>query len=1441
MFPPPRRPRRRRRLRIAALCTAVMAAGLLAAPAATASGGTKAAGSGDGDAKKAPATSNTASHGAPDHVTDAGKDLPKGWRTSADRAVTLAPDSDGVHVLAADSTKAYRWRTVTTLVEPGFDSDLWTGNFCLADRSHAVVVYAPREFADTQELMERGAFTAIVDLDTGKVHKLAANASLAYFDPSCDPVAHTAAITQLTDDRTRVMTVDTRGATRSTATLDGEITSAVPDGDRLLAASGNKVVSISRTGRTSSVATASGTPYGIRADKGGGVDFLDSSGREERAHRVHAGHTTTLATGAVGTIGLAPAADGRVFLTGTPKTTAKLPAQVARVAADPQADLSTEGGLAVRDAVTPGLHTHVADRSSAATGPAPTAGHATLRATVTATGADLDFSAQVAPTAGAASGAATSPSLAGADKAHAQAASAATSSSTVDADRSCSIARNDPAAMALQPTPNQVEWAVDMAVRKDLTSGYLEQQSWRSAEGLGTSVDPQGMFPLPDLNTGGQIPSQVLLGILAQESNLWQATSHADPGEFGDPLIGNFYGTNIYAGTAGYDPDRIWKVDWDKSDCGYGVGQVTDGMRMAGRTKPGETALPADQQRALALDYTANIAYAARLLAQKWNELHTSSVHLAINDDDPSKMENWFAAVWDYNSGFNAPGTASNWGLGWYNNPANPIYPSTRHPFLDGNSYSDAAKPQQWPYEEKVEGWGAWPIDTGHSYDDSGNEQQKGDPGYGSAGYAAAWWTTDLQRSQVKPPIATFCATGVNDCDINDPPTCEVDHSGDPDCDTPHWWHASATWKPDCSSSCGHGQIRYVTLRHEPGRANPAPPPCDTSALPSGSVVVDDVPSGTPEPRCPVNTFADQGTFTFSFPEDEEGHYESREDLWEIGGGFDGHYWFSHGREPNNWDNLLETTGTWKPTSLPTRLYQVKAYMPFLGSKTKSALYQVDDGSGHHFSREVNQDSVTNGWVTVGYFQLGTGASVTLTNVTGDGSSGDTDVAYDALAFVPFQGTWQHHTFDAVSIFPSDIDLDTSTPSQIDSPMRNRGTLYDWAHSVTAGGRTWDNSGSLTGLTNFPVCVSGTRTGSCVGPAVASAASAWSAQVEAAGTDPGNSPSQADWMGFSNPTPPSTIDPDNSFTDDSSYKIKTHIDAQYVTGPDGKIVPGSEQVTDTDRTGNTDLAQFVLDFVHATVSDYGSLGVTLPDLSFTGTDPNSYGATGYVANPLATGVTPGQAYVERVQNDGIDSSGTCLDTKIVSGGSLGYRMLDAQDSTDANLSAWVNKLYSLALIGQVPQEVADAAGDMYNLFFKKASVTEGKLLGSFFNMAPPIWQDVSMAFCADGTVKPTHATDDIDDSPTMGLVFQSYMPDMYLYLDGHQVDESGHPSSGPVQRGDFALFSNIPGITGDPDQNAYGLCAVDLRGNGGNPWEIQALPENFPVGRPKAAEFCDGT
>src|SRR5262249_24424004 len=116
-----------------------------------------------------------------DRVLNPDRTLRTGWRTSKDRAVTVSGDETGLRVLVADAKQAYKWRTAATLSEPFFETDMWIGQACVTGSGRrAVVVYAPRQFTNKELLMQRGAFAAVVDLNTGAVTKLAERVSLAY-------------------------------------------------------------------------------------------------------------------------------------------------------------------------------------------------------------------------------------------------------------------------------------------------------------------------------------------------------------------------------------------------------------------------------------------------------------------------------------------------------------------------------------------------------------------------------------------------------------------------------------------------------------------------------------------------------------------------------------------------------------------------------------------------------------------------------------------------------------------------------------------------------------------------------------------------------------------------------------------------------------------------------------------------------------------------------------------------------------------------------------------------------------------------------------------------------------------------------------------------------------------------------------------------------------
>jgi hypothetical protein len=691
---------------------------------------------------------------------------------------------------------------------------------------------------------------------------------------------------------------------------------------------------------------------------------------------------------------------------------------------------------------------------------------------VTAKGAPLAFEARTdAGPADASQGGAGSPALGGAAAAGAPKAPPAKSRSvrpddlpsnatdTIDENRTCAVARNDPKTQIYQPTPNQVEWAVDDAVRGDLTSAapipVVRPANWKGSNLA--SWSPQNVFPpLPlygangQVIPGGRVPAQVLLGILAQESNLWQASGHDLPGQYGNPLVSNFYGTTVST-SPGYQ-DSSWAIYWGNADCGTGIGQVTDGMQLS------DNMFTPAQQREIAVDYATNIAASLQILEKKWNELHQAGQTVTMNNDDPSLLENWFAALWDYNEGFNPPTGGTNpWGLGWANNPANPRYPPTRHAFLDNNSYSDAAHPQDWPYEEKVLGWAAWPIDTGYSYADTG-AQNNGN----THGYQAAWWDSSADRTTVKPPLGAFCDSS-NGCDSTNPPHCTTVA-----CDESLWYHGSSVIWKTCPAECGNELITYKTLRTEPGDASatsyPTAADCKVSNLPSNTIIVDSLDDTPALAPCGPGggTWSNGGSLNFTFNDDGTGYYRAKEDLHQLSVGFGGHSWFAHTRTTDDGGGYaynpsagdLAVTGTWTVNQPLDGWTRVFVHIPAEAAVTQQATYTITTGQSLiPEKRSINTHLSQDTWVSLGVFQFTSNGpvapSLSLTNTTYDGD-GTADVAWDAAAFQPLSAKPADFVVQMGDSYSSGEGAEPYLPGTDVGP-------YASNHTDTSPGETWNS------------------------------------------------------------------------------------------------------------------------------------------------------------------------------------------------------------------------------------------------------------------------------------------------------------------------------------------------------------------------------------------------
>jgi lysophospholipase L1-like esterase len=997
---------------VAATAGPICAAALLCAPAAA-------------SATPAPDPRNAAVSGDPDRVRDPDRTLGVGWRTSADRAVTGSGDETAFHLLVADARHAYQWRTVASLAEPGVVTDQWLGQFCLTGSGQrAVVVYAPRQFANKDTSMQRGGFAAVVDLRTGAVTKLAERVSLAYHNPGCG-AGETAVLSRLertaTTAATWLGTVDTTRPGRITAVrTPGQVTSTLPYGGGLLGVKGHSLVRVARDGRITTAADLPGSPFRLVADGAGAVAFQVARGENTDLSRYAGGRTNLVATVPMGTVKLRPGAGGKVFAVGgraRTRTAGRLPSGWRALDAVPDSTVSTTGALVVTRAGTgreaaghggheaDGLADQVRISAKLADGRAVTFG---VRPSETALGR------KPSPALAGAGAGVQGRSLGEADYSHI----------TWDPDRACAVPRNDPSLQVFQPTTKQVEWAADLAVRGMLT--FQRPANWAN-NGM-AAYSPQGLFPSIPLLGGGRVPAQVMLGILAQESNLWQASSHVVDASAGNPLISSgFYGIPA---DGGQDPRTI---DWARADCGYGVAQVTTGMRKADTNQTvNGVVMDYTKQKLVALDYAVNISAGLRILQDKWNT--TRAAGLIANDGDPRYLENWWFAIWAYNTGFYPQNGTAPWGLGWGNNVANQDYPADRQMFLtapldvpdpDGDGpargydddigYDNAKHPNHWTYPERVIGFGYTSV-----------VRFKYDVGEWGPTYNTAL-TAGANRFFAQPGRFQFCSVAVNECDPaaqhvpadypgTAPGACLRD-------DLLCRWHAPVTWA-NCATLCGQEQLRYLTVEPRPyveEGDNIYPTPvnpdgtCKVAGLPAGAKIIDDIHTtvaiGADGCR---PTFTRGGSFGFTFGSmtGQQGSmvYPSKVDFHQIGAGFGGHFWFSHTITSNAADLPLKVTGTWtiNPTGRWTRVF---VHLPDHGAHTRQADYKIylpgQTVSNHH--RAIPTRLEANTWLELGVFDFRAAGTprVELSNVTSDGAHTQ-DIAWDAIAVQPLNAKPRH-------------------------------------------------------------------------------------------------------------------------------------------------------------------------------------------------------------------------------------------------------------------------------------------------------------------------------------------------------------------------------------------------------------------------------------------------
>jgi RHS repeat-associated protein len=951
------------------------------------------------------ATAATSSATTATPATDASDVTVDGWG-----------DGSGYHVEVGRGAGNFAWHEVALIKPAGLDESSWTGYQCVSgDGKYAAVAMEPMTLVNQQAARDRGAFAYSVNLSSGKVLPIASGVALKYYSPGCgtaDQAAFTISLGS-NEERTEVVSANlATAAIKQSVTVSGQVTSTVPTATGLVGAMGSNLVNLpaGSSGAPTLLARTPGDVYDLHPTADGGLSFLnaDPSSTTATARHEAAGTLTQLATGPLTRLQLFAGRSGHTVLSGSITSNVAANAGAGdKVVLDAglthgAINSSLDGNVLLGD--PSGKQTDaqvlltstkkVSSASRASSTHQPTVATASYHAPgVLNQPAEPTQQVKVQPRGDTAYVAPKATPKAATPKAAAPKAATpnAVTPATAQAP-TCAVPRLDPNKQVMQPSPAQVNWAAQLAEQGLLTAanGYSRPANFDNL-GLVAYAPSDDFAPIPLSHPAGStttlVPRSVYLAIMAQESNFSQASWHAPKGMAGDPLIADYYG-------AGGD---IVSINYAGADCGYGIGQVTDGMHV------GDTQFSAHGQIKIAVDYQENMAAGLQILESTWNQLYAAGI--TANGGDPKYLENWYFATWAYNSGIqpnaangnttgctpgpSCTGPDGTWGMGWSNNPANPDYPPSRLPYLQA-TYADAAHPSSWPYQERILGWMASPIQR---YDASA---------YNPPTYHGASWTQAA-------PYTTMCTIAANHCDpsaVNtsnpDAGHCQLD---DYEC----WWHAPVTWISGCST-CTTSSYE-VSGGSEPSNPSPNPPTCsiDHSVVAANAIIVDDQPSPPTNLQGCGNNYTSNGTFTMNYGTNANGDPIGAIDVHQLGAGLGGHIVFSHTEDGSN-ANLINT-GTWTPNLPSLQYYKIKLHIPALGADATNVIYTVNPGgAASPWKIRVNQAWNTETWVTIGTFAMQNGGNVVLSNqstsIPGSGSKySDYDVGYDGVAFIPEGGT----------------------------------------------------------------------------------------------------------------------------------------------------------------------------------------------------------------------------------------------------------------------------------------------------------------------------------------------------------------------------------------------------------------------------------------------------
>ncbi len=121
---------------------------------------------------------------------------------------------------------------------------------------------------------------------------------------------------------------------------------------------------------------------------------------------------------------------------------------------------------------------------------------------------------------------------------------------------------------------------------------------------------------------------------------------------------------------------------------------------------------------------------------------------------------------------------------------------------------------------------------------------------------------------------------------------------------------------------------------------------------------------------------------------------------WSADGGHDNHHYYTFATDAPE----RETYGVWTFDVGEAGLYRVEAFIPDTEADSKSAMYEIFNGSETFVSGAIDQTG-QKGWVDLGTYEFGVGEDFTVSLGDNTGEPADTRVklAYDAIRLVPVE------------------------------------------------------------------------------------------------------------------------------------------------------------------------------------------------------------------------------------------------------------------------------------------------------------------------------------------------------------------------------------------------------------------------------------------------------